>query len=267
MGLRRRFGTFAGNVMAGTVFALAALSAPPPAAADVLTVQGSTTFNRSLMEPFRDRIEAASGQVLNVIPNKSGTGLIALLEGRTELAMISAPLSDEIKLLQKSRPDLPYERLRNHEIAKTRVAFAVHPSNSVRQIPLETVGRILLGQVTSWRELGGPDLPIKPVFVHSSGGVIITVTSRLLGGKTIAAPHVIPVASAMQVIKVVEQEPGALGFAQLELVREHHLPEIDTGDTVGQQLNLVTLGEPTPAMQKVIQGTRAVAMQNLASAH
>jgi ABC-type phosphate transport system substrate-binding protein len=252
--------------LGGTVFAMAVLSAPLPAAADILTVQGSTTFNSRLMEPFRDRIEAASGHVLNVIPNKSGNGLIAVLEGRADLAMISAPLSDEIKLLQKTRPDLPYNRLSNFEIANTRVAFAVHPANSVRQVPLETIGRILLGHVKNWHELGGPDLPIRPVFVRTAGGVTHAVTSRLLGGKTIAAPEAIAVESPMQVIKVVEQEPGALGFAQLALVREHHLPELETGDTVEQQLNLVTLGEPTPAMQAVIHAARAVAAQKLALA-
>src|SRR5919109_3908182 len=185
MGLRvnQRFSTKVGRVVGGAAFALAVLSSHLSVAADVLKVQGSTTFNRILMEPFRDRIEAASGHLLDVIPNKSGNGLIAVLEGRADLAMISASLSDEIKLLQQSRPDLPYERLRNFEISKTRVAFAVHPSNSVRHIPLETVGRILLGQVTSWRELGGPDLPIRPVFVSTFGGVTHAVTSTLLGGK------------------------------------------------------------------------------------
>src|SRR5262249_30326094 len=63
--------------------------------ADTLIVQGSTTFGRRLMEPFKSEIEAKSGHVLTIIPNKSMPGLVALLEGRAHLAMISASLETE----------------------------------------------------------------------------------------------------------------------------------------------------------------------------
>ena len=51
-----------------------------PAAAEDLTIQGSTTFNAGLLAPYLADIEAASGHTLAVIPNKSSLGLVALFE-------------------------------------------------------------------------------------------------------------------------------------------------------------------------------------------
>src|SRR4029077_9268594 len=51
------------------------------AAADPLILQGSTTFNRRVMEPHEAAIEARSKQDITVIPNRTMLGLIALMEG------------------------------------------------------------------------------------------------------------------------------------------------------------------------------------------
>src|ERR1700741_603546 len=93
------------------------------AAADTLIVQGSTTFNRLIMLAHQGAIEVASGHTLTVIPNKSTPGLVALFEGRAQLAMISAPLASEIEELRKLAPAMPVERLHAFEIAATRIAI------------------------------------------------------------------------------------------------------------------------------------------------
>jgi hypothetical protein len=61
----------------------------------------------------------------------------------------------------------------------------------------------------------------------------------------------------------VEQEPGALGLAQLGVLRERHLPELMTERFIEQQLNLITLGEPTAAKRAVIDATRRVSIAKL----
>src|SRR3954463_10839854 len=93
----------------------AALCAATAALADTLIVQGSTTFSRRLMQPFQGELESMTGLQLTVIPNKSAPGLIALLEGRASVVMISAPLDAEVAQLRKPFPGLPYEKLRTFE--------------------------------------------------------------------------------------------------------------------------------------------------------
>jgi ABC-type phosphate transport system substrate-binding protein len=79
-----------------------------PAAAENLTIQGSTTFNTMLLVSHRAAIEAASGHSLAVIPNKSSLGLVALMEGRADLAMISTSLQSEVAALRKQKAELPF---------------------------------------------------------------------------------------------------------------------------------------------------------------
>jgi phosphate transport system substrate-binding protein len=233
------------------------------ARAEDLVVQGSTTFARRLMEPHQAAIEAASGHNLKVIPNKSSKGLLALLEKQADLAMISAPLENELQLLRDSNSNLPIDELRAFEISRTRVAVVVHASNSIRAMTLDEVQRILLGKVTNWKELGGPDSPIRIVVVGGGGGVTATVESVLLEGKSVVLPNMIQMRTPVQLVQVVKQERGAIGFAQLALTREHRLSELATDRPIEQILSLISLGEPTPALREVIEAARRVAAADL----
>ena len=229
------------------------------ALAETLIVQGSTTFARRLMEPHKAAIEALSTHELTVIPNKSMPGLIALLEGRAHMAMISASLKSETDALQQVMPGLAYDRLQAHQVLNTRVAFGIHPSNRVRKASLNQIRKILLGEITNWSALGGAELPIRVVLVGGGGGVTTVIESELLSGQRVHGPHVIYVKTPVQLVQVVEQEPGAIGFAQLALTKQRGLPELVTEQPIEQTLSLVTLGDPTAAMDAVIQATRRAA--------
>jgi phosphate transport system substrate-binding protein len=242
-----------------TVLALMATAVVAQAFAETLIVQGSTTFSRRLMEPYESVIEADSKHDLTIIPNKSMPGLIALMEGRAHMAMISASLSSEVAQIKKIMPGLAYDRLQVHSIVSTRIAIATHPSNPVRKTTLNQIRKVLLGQISNWSELGGKDQPIRVVLVGGGGGVTTVVESELLNGKLPEGPHIIYVKTPVQLVQVIEQEPGALGFAQLALTKQRGLPELRTEAPIEQTLSLVTFGDPTPAMKAVIEAARRAA--------
>jgi ABC-type phosphate transport system substrate-binding protein len=45
--------------------------------------------------------------------------------------------------------------VRSFEVGRTRVAFAVNPKNPVGEINAERLRRILSGEITNWRQIGG----------------------------------------------------------------------------------------------------------------
>ena len=241
------------------VAAIATTAMPSRAVAETFVIQGSTTFNRRLVEPYKSAIENRSKHELTVIPNKSLRGLIALVEGRAQMAMISAPLRSEIEQLKKLMPGSAYNRLQAHPIQSTRIAITVHRSNQVRGASLDQVRKMILGQISNWSELGGNDQPIRVVLVGSGGGVTTVVESELLDGKSAEGSHIIYVKTPVQLVQVVEQEPGIIGFAQLALAQQRGLRELTTERTIQQSLSLVTLGDPSPAMKAVIEAARDVA--------
>jgi phosphate transport system substrate-binding protein len=226
--------------------------------AETLTLAGSTTFNAHFMVPYQSEIEALSGHKLIVLPNRTNLGLKLLFEGRADLAMISASLEATLPLIRRTDPELPLAQLRSFEVYRTRVAFAVHASNPVRFLNAEQIRRVLLGEINNWREIGGPDLSIRVVMVREGGGVQLVVEEQLLGGKLINVASPIRVQIASRVNQVVAQEPAALGLAQVENLKGHHVFELVTPHQAMQHLSLVSLGEPTGAMQAVIDAARNV---------
>jgi phosphate transport system substrate-binding protein len=176
--------------------------------------------------------------------------------------MISSSLDKAIDALKSRHPSALTDKLRGFELVRTRPGLAVHPSNPVRKITSVNLKSVLLGQITNWRDLGGPDLPIRLVTVRDGGGTLLTMETQLLDGRHVAAPDVIRVQNASQVITVVKQEAGALGLSQMVLIREQNGVELVVDHPVEQILMLVSLGEPTAAMLAVIAAARSAALQS-----
>ncbi len=242
---------------------LATPGLPGQALAEAVNIQGSTTFSARLIEPYRSAIESRAGRQLDVIANKSIHGLVALLQGRTHLAMISSSIDGELEILRQRFPKAVVERLQSFEIARTRIAFVAHPGNAVRRANLADIARILRGDIRSWAELGGADIAITVITTQPGGGVPTTVRSQLLGGNAMTPARVIQVEASSNIVKITAQMEGAFGIAQLGLLGVARVLELETDTRVEQELNLVTLGEPGPAAAAVIEAARHVAASNL----
>jgi phosphate transport system substrate-binding protein len=228
------------------------------ATAATITVAGSTTFNTAVMLPYQKEIETATGNTLVVIPNRTELGIKLLLEHSADLAMISTTLDAVSRNLRQSDPTLPLDRLIAFVAYRARVAFTVHPTNTVRSLNSSQLKGILLGEITNWRELGGADLPIRLVMVDAGAGIPLTVSTQLLEGKPVTIENAIRVRISSQVAKVVEQEPGALGLTQQKNVPGHNIVELATEPTVQQELSYVTLDQPPPAIKSVIDATQRI---------
>lgn len=226
-----------------------------------VVLQGSTTFASGIAQPLAGAVEARTGHHLEIIPNKSSLGLLALLEHKAELAMISTTLEREVEILRRSDASLPFERLKAFEISRTRAALVIHPDNPVRKARLQDVAKILTGEISNWKQLGGADLPIRVVAVHEGGGVLASVEARLLGAAHIAAADVIRVQVGTQIVKVVAQERGAIGITQLAIVKSSSAVELITDESIEQVLSLVSLDDPSPAATATIEAFRRFAHQ------
>ena len=143
----------------------------------------------------------------------------------------------------------------------TNKTVVIHPDNPVRTARLRDIGKILTGEISNWKQLGGPDLPIRVVAVREGGGVLATVEARLLGPAHIAAPDAIRVQVGTQIVRVVAQEPGAIGITQLAIVKSSSAVEITTDEPIEQVLSLVSLDDPSPAASATIEAFRRIARQ------
>jgi phosphate transport system substrate-binding protein len=230
-------------------------------AAETLHIQGAAGFADDVIRPYQQKIETQTGYKLSLTANTSGEGLLALLKGEADLAMISAPLEDMVALLRKLRPDSPFHLLHEFHIGEARVAYPVNPENPVRSLSLAKLKQILSGQIDNWRTIGGPDLPIHVVSLRDGGGSKRTTEAMLLDGQSMTPRSPILVASALDVVQAVEGDRGAFGISEAGLVNLHRLPELQTKVLITQSYNLVSLNEPTDAMRAVIAATRNVVFE------
>ena len=155
--------------------------------------------------PHQSRIEKLAGHKLTVSTSTSGEGLLALLKGEADLAMISASLDGMIELLRKTTPDLPFGRLREFRISQARIHFRRRQSRAFGaafKAQADPGG----GQIGNWRELGGPDiLLIHVVSLREGGGAKRATKESLFGGQRLTPRSEIVVDSALKVVQTVDR--------------------------------------------------------------
>ncbi len=133
----------------------------------------------------------------------------------------------------------------------------------MKRITTADLVRVLKGEITNWLDLGGADIPIAVVTPPPGGGVATTVRSKLLGGQTMSPGRKIVLEAPRNVLMVTSQLEGAIGIAQLGMIKDAPIKEIKTDRKVGQELNYVTLGPPDAEIASVIEATRQIASNKL----
>ncbi len=239
------------------IAASAVLFISTAAFAEPLEIHGSTTVAANLLTPKKAEIEKSSGLELQIVGNGSGRGLADLIEGKVKVAMISAPLADEMKSLKAKGTTVDEAKLQSHQVGGAPAAFAVHPSNPVKTLTAAQMTDILSGKIKNWKEVGGADKPIIVVCETKGGGVRSMVEHEFLGGGDIASEKR-EVPNAPQGVKVVGQLDAALGIvSKISLTSE--VAELKGGKDVVQPLILVTMGAPSPEVAKLITAAKAAA--------
>lgn len=240
-----------------TAFLALFAMAPSLTNATEITLHGSTTVTANLLDQHSADIEKATGHTLKIIANGSSNGIKGAASGAADIGMISAPLENVIAKVNKKAPGTVEEgSLIAHQVAEARVAFTVHPSNTVTELTLQQIADILNGTITNWKEIGGQDKPIMVIAEVSGGGLRTMVEAELLNKKSISAPVKRELPNGTQIPKVTAQIPNALGVMSAALVDEK-LKEVKTDSPIAQPLIFVTKGSPSEAVQSVIDAAKA----------
>ncbi|MEB3358263.1 MAG: substrate-binding domain-containing protein [Synechococcales bacterium] len=176
---------------------------------------GSTTWApvRGQVDPIIEQTHPEFNLVYTqhpTLPEGSGTG-------------IQMVLNDQISFSQSSRPlnDAEYETARNRRfelkqvpVAVDGIAVVVHPDLPIERLTLQQVSRIYAGDITNWREVGGPDLEIRPLSRSPYGGTVEFFQENVLGDRNFA-DHVEFIDSTTLALRQVEDDAqiGAIYYA------------------------------------------------------
>jgi phosphate transport system substrate-binding protein len=184
------------------------LALPLAARAGNVTVKGSDTMVILGQRWAEEFMKKNPNTRLQVTGGGSGTGFAALINGTTDIGMSSRPIKDAEK---QKLGSLPNAALTEVSVAKDGVTFYVHEKNPVQALSVEQLKGIYLGDITNWKEVGGPDAPIVVYSRENSSGTYVFVKDNVLDGEDfVSSAQTLPGTAA--VVNAVAKEKHGIGY-------------------------------------------------------
>ncbi|GEL73474.1 phosphate ABC transporter substrate-binding protein [Myxococcus virescens] len=184
------------------------LALPAAAQAGTVTIKGSDTMvilGQRWAEAFMKKNPNIKVQVTG---GGSGVGLAALQNGTTDIAMSSREMkkaeADKLRARYKAPPA-------QRSVAKDGVTFYVHQGNPVSALTTEQLMKIYVGDITSWKQVGGADAPIVAYSRENSSGTYVFVKDMVLDGEDFA-PAIQTLPGTAAVVNAVSKEKNSLGY-------------------------------------------------------
>lgn len=167
--------------------------------------------------------------VVPIIALGSSTGFKALDQGSADIGMASRKIkAKEVEMLSRfgdfSGPQA------EHVIGLDALVVAVHHSNPVSRLSLAQLAEIYRGNIRNWRELGGPNLPIRPLHRDTESGTRATFDKEVFGNRLPARAVAYEVSGNGETRQLVMQDPGAIGYLPFADAEGVHKIAVKAGD-------------------------------------
>lgn len=224
------------------------------ASAEEVKLHGSTTVLKRVMEPGKEALEKATGVKIVLVGNGTGNGLEDLVNGKCDASMASEELADAVGSMKAaSGKDAPAD-LKGHVITSDVIKVIVHPSNPVGKLSKEQLKGLHTGKIANWKEAGGPDLPVMVVTSHVGSATKKVFQKAIMDNEPYVA-GAIEVETTRKEIDNVALFPEGIGAVSLGFVNlpgnKEKVKMVETPE-ISRPLMLITRGEPSPAVKKVI---------------
>jgi phosphate transport system substrate-binding protein len=217
-------------------------------AAEVVRVEGGGAAIATVFGPMKEHFEKDTGMVLSITQSTPFKGLVALVEGRADVATGAVSLEDMIKGAAKEGVTVNPASLQKLDLTVTRTVVFTHKSNKVAKLSKEQLKKIFTGKITNWKDVGGQNLPIQVVWGNATPGQNAKFTREILGGAAVTA-KARRVTNYASIRDTVAATPGAIGIDPLGMATNNiHTPKVPS---ITSPIIVVTKGKPTPAAQKV----------------
>ena len=182
-----------------------------------IVLDGSTTVG-PIAKAFAEYYMGKHPEVnITVSESGSGNGAKAIINSTADIGNMSRKMTeDEIKAA-KDKEVAALE----HIIAMDGIVIIVHPSNPVKGLTKNELKQIYIGEITNWKELGGPDLKIVVISRDTNSGTyesfqqLVTKSDRI----TDKAEYVGSNGAVRQRVMTTEGAIGYVGLAFTEGVK------------------------------------------------
>jgi phosphate transport system substrate-binding protein len=147
-------------------------------------------------------------------PPSTRAAMKMLLEDRLAFVQSSYPLHTEDRYLAEQNGF----QLQQIPVAIDSIVIVVHPSLNIPSLTLEQLRSLYRGQITNWKEVGGPDLKIVPYSrPTSAGGQVEFFVNEILKGRSFGS-QVEFLDTPTEALRKLENELGGIYYGSASLV-------------------------------------------------
>ena len=227
--------------------------------AEEVRLHGATTVIDRIINPHKAAVEKSTSLTLAVVGNATGRGLADLAEGKCDASLASEPLEIAVDAAKVAGKEVDASKLKLNLIAKDEIVFVTHKSNPVKKLSWQQIKDIHTGKITNWQEVGGKNMPIVVFTDALSGGTRAMIKQVVLEGQDYG-PSAKPQASVKKVNDMVAVTEGGFGGLGKGFAESDKVNIVET-KRLERPLAIVTMGEPSPKVGKVIAAFQAAARQ------
>lgn len=194
---------------------LAGCPGPAGTEAQAVTIKGSDTMVHVVSTWAEAFMKARPGTEVSVTGGGSGTGIAALINGTTDIAMSSRDMKAEEQQLAGQRG----ARIERIVVGLDGIAIVVHPDNPVTALTLDQLRQVWNGTLKRWSQVGGPDQPIQVLSRESSSGTYAFFKEHVLKDDDFG-PAVRLMPSTSAIVQTTGQDRWSIGYVGLGYAKD-----------------------------------------------
>lgn len=227
------------------------------ATAEELIISGSTTVQKRVVEPAAAKLKEATGIDVKFQGVGTGKGVMALAEGKVTVAAASETLAEAVDSAKKQAVDggKTFEapaNLKFYELAKDSIVVIVNKDNPVGTLSKDQLKAINTGKAKNWKDVGGPDLPIKVVTSHAGSATRNVFAKQMMDNAAYVADAV-EVRTTREEINEVSKDKGAIGAVSEGFYEQNKgSAKLVKAPAISRPLGLITKGDASPEVLKVV---------------
>jgi phosphate transport system substrate-binding protein len=153
------------------------------------------------------------GAQISVTGGGSGTGIAALENKATDIAMSSREIKDE----EKQKVEARGGKVQEFIVGRDALTVGVHPSNPVDALTFDQLSDLFTGKVTDWSKVGGKGGKIAVLSREKSSGTHVFFLEHVLRkgnakGPEEYAPGVLMMPASKAIVDELAKNPSGIGY-------------------------------------------------------